>query len=105
MYFVVCFIVVARRTGGRGGAGGEEGTDGGVPMGYDYSVSGNIAKITLLICFEKRGSEGEEGVEQAAKPYVSGGGRVEKSALVNRQLTANLVIGKRQIYTSGAHRG
>jgi hypothetical protein len=43
-------------------------------MGYDYSVSGNIAKITLLICFEKRGSEGEEGVEQAAKPYVSGGG-------------------------------
>jgi hypothetical protein len=74
-------------------------------MGYDYSVSGNIAKITLLICFEKRGSEGEEGVEQAAKPYVSGGGRVEKSALVNRQLTANLVIGKRQIYTSGAHRG
>jgi hypothetical protein len=74
LYFVVCFIVVARRTGGRGGAGGEEGTDGGVPMGYDYSVSGNIAKITLLICFEKRGSEGEEGVEQAAKPYVSGGG-------------------------------
>ena len=73
MYFVVCFIVVANG-GGEEGRGGEEGTDGGVPMGYDYSVSGNIAKITLLICFEKRGSEGEEGVEQAAKPYVSGGG-------------------------------
>ncbi len=60
--------------GGVVGRGGNKGQMGGVPMGYDYSVSGNIAKITLLICFEKRGSEGEEGVEQAAKPYVSGGG-------------------------------
>jgi len=49
------------RTGGERRGGEEERTDGGVPMGYDYSVSGNIAKITLLICFEKRGSEREEG--------------------------------------------
>lgn len=60
---VFCCLLYCRSkaNGGERRGGEEERTDGGVPMGYDYSVSGNIAKITLLICFEKRGSEREEG--------------------------------------------
>jgi hypothetical protein len=56
-----CLLYCRSKENGGEGVGREGGTDGGVPMGYDYSVSGNIAKITLLICFEKRGLEGGGG--------------------------------------------
>jgi hypothetical protein len=94
----------ANRGERRGGGGGRDRWGGS--NGLWLFCLGQHRKNHSIDMFWEKGVGGGGGGWTSGKTIRFGrGGRVEKSALVNRQLTANLVIGKRQIYTSGAHRG
>jgi hypothetical protein len=105
---VFCCLLYCRSkaNGGerRGGGGGRDRWGGSNGL-WLFCLGQHRKNHSIDMFWEKGVGEGGGGLNKRQNHTFREGGRVEKSALVNRQLTANLVIGKRQIYTSGAHRG